>query len=67
MGHSVDTLDASLFDRRLSATANVLVIFTVLTIAMIYLEGVLQPFFIALGIYFVMKPGADKLSANGSR
>jgi len=65
MGHSVDTLDASLFDRRLSATANVLVIFTVLTIAMIYLEGVLQPFFIALGIYFVMKPGADKLSANG--
>lgn len=65
MEHSADTLDVGLFDRRLSAAANVLVIITVLTIAMIYLEGVLQPFFIALGIYFVLKPGADKLSING--
>ena len=65
MEHSVDTLDVGLFDRRLSAAANVLVIITVLTIAMIYLEGVLQPFFIALGIYFVLKPGADKLSVSG--
>jgi len=65
MEHAVDTSDFGLFDRRLSAAANVLVIITVLTIAMIYLQGVLQPFFIALAIYFVLKPGADKLSVNG--
>ena len=47
MEHTVDTSDFGLFDRRLSAAANVLVIITVLTIAMIYLQGVLQPFFIA--------------------
>ena len=31
---------------------------------MIHLETVLKPFFIALGIYFVLKPGADYLSKN---
>mgnify|MGYP002876020579 FL=1 len=31
---------------------------------MIHLESVLKPFFIALGIYFVLKPGADYLSKN---
>tara|TARA_B100001769_G_scaffold258723_1_gene237886 strand:- start:4457 stop:5779 length:1323 start_codon:yes stop_codon:yes gene_type:complete len=31
---------------------------------MIHLESVLKPFFIALGIYFVLKPGADWLSKN---
>jgi len=65
MEHNAVTTDLDLFDKRLSAAANVLVIITVLTIAMIYLEGVLRPFFIALGIYFVLKPGADKLSVNG--
>ena len=65
MEHAIDTSDFSLFDRRLSAAANVLIIITILTIAMIYLQGVLQPFFIALAIYFVLKPGADKLSVNG--
>ena len=65
MEQSADSLDVGLFDRRLSTAANVLVIITLLTVAMIYLEGVLQPFFIALGIYFVLKPGADKLSISG--
>ena len=65
MEHAVDTSDFDSFDRRLSAAANVLIILTVLTIAMIYLQGVLQPFFIALAIYFVLKPGADKLSVSG--
>jgi len=32
---------------------------------LIQLEGVLKPFFIALAIYFVLKPGADAISANG--
>tara|TARA_B100001113_G_scaffold27138_2_gene19672 strand:+ start:3920 stop:5242 length:1323 start_codon:yes stop_codon:yes gene_type:complete len=31
---------------------------------MIHLESVLKPFFIAMGIYFVLKPGADWLSKN---
>ena len=53
MEQSDESLDIGLFDRRLSATANVLVILTILTIAMIYLEGVLQPFFIALYLFRV--------------
>ena len=65
MEHTVDTSDLGLFNRRLSTAANALIIITVLTVAMIYLQGVLQPFFIALAIYFVLKPGADKLSTNG--
>ena len=32
---------------------------------MIELRDIFQPFFIALGIYFVLKPGADYLSKNG--
>ena len=32
---------------------------------MIELKGIFQPFFIALGIYFVLKPGSDYLSKNG--
>ena len=38
---------------------------TLLVIWLIVLKGVLQPFFIALGIYFVLKPGSDYLSSNG--
>ena len=40
------------------------IILTVFCLAMIYLESVLKPFFIAMGIYFVLKPGADWLSKN---
>ena len=35
---------------------------TLVTVWLIQLVDVLQPLFIALGIYFVLKPGADYLS-----
>ena len=38
---------------------------TLVTIWLIYLIDVLQPLFVALGIYFVLKPGANKLSKQG--
>ena len=38
---------------------------TLVTIWLIYLIDVLQPLFIALGIYFVLKPGANTLSKQG--
>ncbi|MDP6640368.1 MAG: hypothetical protein QF817_04795, partial [Candidatus Poseidoniaceae archaeon] len=53
------------FMRRLSIFTNVAILVTIVIVAMQTLQEVLQPFFIALGIYFVLKPGADKLSANG--
>ena len=37
------------------------VIMTLVTVWLIQLVDVLQPLFIALGIYFVLKPGADYL------
>ena len=53
------------FMRRLSIFTNVAILVTIVIVAMQTLQEVLQPFFIALAIYFVLKPGADKLSANG--
>jgi predicted PurR-regulated permease PerM len=41
------------------------VIMTLVTLWLIQLIDVLQPLFIALGIYFVLKPGADTLSKKG--
>ena len=41
------------------------VIMTLVLVWLIQLVDVLQPLFIALGIYFVLKPGADYLSAKG--
>ena len=48
----------------MSTISNAAILITVFVIAMIHLESVLKPFFIALGIYFVLKPGADALSKN---
>ena len=53
------------FNRRVSTFAHVLIIVTLAVVWLIVLKGVLQPFFIALGIYFVLKPGSDYLSTNG--
>ena len=52
------------FHQRLAIISHSLVIITIVCIAMIFLESVLKPFFIAMGIYFVLKPGADWLSKN---
>ena len=54
----------SSFQRRIAISSHVAVLLTVFVLAMIFLETVLKPFFIAMGIYFVLKPGADWLSKN---
>ncbi len=61
VGHDSAT---SNFQERITIFSHSLIIIAVICIAMIHLESVLKPFFIALGIYFVLKPGADKLSKN---
>ena len=57
--------DSGQFNRRVSTFAYISLLITLLVIWLIVLKGVLQPFFIALGIYFVLKPGSDMLSNNG--
>ena len=54
--------DSGSFNRRVSTFSHSAVLLTVFILAMIHLESVLKPFFIALGIYFVLKPGAEWLS-----
>ena len=53
------------FRNRLTVLSHAAVIMTLVTIWLIQLIDVLQPLFIALGIYFVLKPGADALSKKG--
>ena len=57
--------DNETFHKRLGALAFATILLTLLTVWLIELKGIFQPFFIALGIYFVLKPGADYLSKNG--
>ena len=57
--------DSGRFNRRVSTFAHALIIISLAVVWLILLKGVLQPFFIALGIYFVLKPGSDYLSTNG--
>ena len=52
------------FHRRIATFSHSAILLTVFCLAMIHLETVHKPFFIALGIYFVLKPGADYLSKN---
>ena len=53
------------FRNRLTVLSHAAVIMTLVTVWLIQLIDVLQPLFIALGIYFVLKPGADALSRKG--
>ena len=53
------------FRDRLSVLSHAAVIMTLVTIWLIQLESVLQPLFIALAMYFVLKPGADFLAQKG--
>jgi len=57
--------DSGRFNRRVSTFAHISLLITLMVIWLIVLKGVLQPFFIALGIYFVLKPGSDYLSNQG--
>jgi predicted PurR-regulated permease PerM len=57
--------DTGRFNRRVSTFAHAMIIISLAVVWLILLKGVLQPFFIALAIYFVLKPGSDYLSTNG--
>ena len=54
------------FQRRLSIFSHSAILLTILILAMIHLESVLKPFFIAMGIYFVLKPGAEWISKGNN-
>jgi predicted PurR-regulated permease PerM len=64
MGDQVQLGSNQTFHRRIATISHAAIILAVFCLAMIHLESVLKPFFIALGIYFVLKPGADYLSKN---
>ena len=64
MGENANLVDNHSFHRRIATASHAAILMTVFVLSMIYLETVLKPFFIAMGIYFVLKPGADWLSKN---
>ena len=64
MGETSTVVNNPNFHRRIATFSHSAIILTVFCLAMIHLESVLKPFFIAMGIYFVLKPGADWLSKN---
>ena len=64
MGENANLVDTHSFHRRIATASHAAILMTVFVLSMIYLETVLKPFFIAMGIYFVLKPGADWLSKN---
>jgi len=64
MGEQVELSNSRSFQRRIATISHSAILLTIFCLAMIHLESVLKPFFIALGIYFVLKPGADWLSKN---
>ena len=57
--------DSGDFRARVATLSHALLIMTVITVWLIYLQDVFQPLFIALAIYFVLKPGSEYLSKNG--
>ena len=64
MGENANLVDTHSFHRRIATASHAAILMTVFVLSMIYLETVLKPFFIAMGIYFVLKLGADWLSKN---
>ncbi|RZD38480.1 MAG: hypothetical protein CXT71_06575 [Methanobacteriota archaeon] len=65
MGDIANVILNKPFHRRVATISHSMIIIALAVIALIYLESVLKPFFIAMAIYFVLKPGADKLSDSG--
>ncbi|MDA9964101.1 hypothetical protein N9D18_00205 [bacterium] len=65
MQHATTAWDSGRFNRRVTTFAHAMIIISLAVVWLILLKGVLQPFFIALGLYFVLKPGSDYLSTNG--
>ena len=65
MEHASPGWNTPQFRHRLAMLSHASIIMTLVTLWLIQLVDVLQPLFIALGIYFVLKPGADFLSKKG--
>ena len=59
-----NTVGSQSFHRRVATFSHIGILLSIFVLGMIHLESVLKPFFIAMGIYFVLKPGADYLSKN---
>ena len=59
-----NTVGSQSFHRRVATFSHIGILLAIFVLGMIHLESVLKPFFIAMGIYFVLKPGADYLSKN---
>ena len=57
--------EGDLFQRRLSIITNFSILTGIIIFALISLESVLKPLVIALGVYFILKPGADALNRTG--
>jgi AI-2 transport protein TqsA len=57
--------DLDVFERRLKVISHALIIATITIIALQTLQEVLMPLFIALGLYLVLKPGANWLEKEG--
>ena len=53
------------FERRLQMVYHGIIIVAMVILAAHLLEGVLKPLFLAFGLYFVLKPGADWLNNHG--
>ena len=64
MGENANLVDTHSFHRRIATASHAAILMTVFVLSMSYLDTVLKPFFITMGIYFVLKPGADWLSKN---
>ncbi len=60
-----DDWSLDLFERRLKVISHALVIATITIVALQTLQEVLMPLFIALGLYLVLKPGANWLEKEG--
>ncbi|MDP6870226.1 MAG: AI-2E family transporter [Candidatus Poseidoniaceae archaeon] len=65
MGDNQSSRSHPVFHQRIATLSHSAILLSIFVIGMISLEVVLKPFFIALGIYFVLKPGGDILSKNG--
>ncbi|MEC9174653.1 MAG: hypothetical protein VX804_06265, partial [Candidatus Thermoplasmatota archaeon] len=53
------------FERRLQMVYHGIIIVAMVILSAHLLESVLKPLFLAFGLYFVLKPGADWLNNHG--
>ena len=64
MGAHLFDRDATI-DQRLNRLANTAILLTIGILSLIYLKGVIQPFIIALMVFFLLQPGVSQLQKRG--